>query len=144
MKKIIVAGLSLAALAAGAVQAQAQPRYDDNRQIQRQREEVRQDRRELREDRQDLRQDQRQFRRAQKRFHAGRYQAPRGYQHRSWRYGDRLPSGYYTSRYAIRDYGRYGLYTPPRGYQWTRVGNDAVLVAIASGIVGAAIAELFD
>jgi Ni/Co efflux regulator RcnB len=36
-----------------------------------------------------------------------------------------------------RNYGR--LYAPPRGYHWVQSGNDAVLVAITSGLVGAVI-----
>ncbi|HEU4961894.1 MAG TPA: RcnB family protein, partial [Sphingomonas sp.] len=36
-----------------------------------------------------------------------------------------------------RDYGR--LYAPPRGYHWVQSGNDAVLVAITSGLIGAVI-----
>ncbi|NKI99255.1 RcnB family protein [Novosphingobium sp. SG707] len=38
--------------------------------------------------------------------------------------------------YAVVDYHRYRrLGPPPRGYQWVRSGNDAVLVAITTGIV---------
>ncbi|KQM57013.1 MULTISPECIES: RcnB family protein [unclassified Sphingomonas] len=38
-----------------------------------------------------------------------------------------------------RAYRQRGVYSPPRGYQWVRSGNDAVLIAIASGVIGAVI-----
>jgi len=38
------------------------------------------------------------------------------------------------------DYRRYHRLTPPpRGYNWVRSGNDAVLVAITTGIVASVI-----
>lgn len=140
MKKILVAGLALSILGGSAVSAAAQPGYGYR---QEQRREMREERREMREARQELREERREFRQAQRRYRAGRYVAPRGYAYRSFRYGDRLPSGYYTSRYRIADYNRYGLYAPPRGYQWTRVGNDAILTAVATGVVAGAIYSLF-
>lgn len=135
MKKALVAGLALSILGGSAVSAAAQPghyRHDQRQDVREQRRDVREARRELREERRELR-----------RYRAGRYVAPRGYQVRSWRYGDRLPNGYYATRYRIADYNRYGLYAPPRGYQWTRVGDDAILTAIATGVVAGAIYSLF-
>lgn len=42
--------------------------------------------------------------------------------------------------YAVIDYHRYRrLGPPPRGYRWVRSGNDAVLVAITTGIVASVI-----
>lgn len=42
--------------------------------------------------------------------------------------------------YAVVDYHRYRrLSPPPRGYHWVRSGNDAVLVAITTGIVASVI-----
>lgn len=145
MKKFLVAGLALSILGGSAVSAAAQPgyRYDQRQDVREQRRDVRDARRELREERRELRQERREFRRAERRYRAGRYVAPRGYAVRSWRYGDRLPSGYYASRYRIADYNRYGLYAPPRGYQWTRVGDDAILTAVATGVVAGAIYSLF-
>jgi len=35
------------------------------------------------------------------------------------------------------------LHAAPRGYRWVRSGNDAVLVAITSGIIGALVANAF-
>jgi Ni/Co efflux regulator RcnB len=37
----------------------------------------------------------------------------------------------------------YNLQPAPYGYRWVRSGNDAVLVAIASGIIGALVANAF-
>jgi Ni/Co efflux regulator RcnB len=48
----------------------------------------------------------------------------------------------YATRYQAIDYHRYhGLRAPPRGYHWVRSGNDAVLVAITTGIVASVIAN---
>jgi Ni/Co efflux regulator RcnB len=51
----------------------------------------------------------------------------------AWRRGAYLPPGY--AGYYISDYGRYGLRPPPRGYRWTRSGNDFLLTAIATGLI---------
>ncbi len=151
--------------------ADAQSRYDrDDRQEQRQdrredrqddrrddrrddradrrddRREFRQDRREYRQDRQEYRQNVRaynQWQRAERRYYAGRYQAPRGYQVRTWSYGQRMPS-HYSRGYVINDYNRYGLRAPPRGYHYVRSGNDVVLAAVAGGLITAVIAGLFN
>lgn len=38
--------------------------------------------------------------------------------------------------YVVRDYGRYRLRPPPRGYHWVRDNdNDLLLVAITTGII---------
>ena len=171
MKKIITAGLA-ALLAAGSMAsasaADAQSRYDrGDRQEHRQdrrddrtedrrddrrddRQDYREDRREWREDRRDDRQDYRQqtrayerWQRAERRYNAGRYYAPRGYQVRTWGYGQRLPS-HYSRGYVINDYNRYGLRAPPRGYHYVRSGNDVVLAAVAGGLITAVIAGLFN
>jgi Ni/Co efflux regulator RcnB len=127
-------------------------RRDDRREDRRDRDN-RQDRREFRQDRQEYRQDLRQYRqqarayerwqRAERRYNAGRYYAPRGYQVRTWGYGQRLPS-HYSRGYVINDYDRYGLRAPPRGYHYVRSGNDVVLAAVAGGLISAVIAGLFN
>lgn len=163
MKKIITASLA-ALIAAGSMAtasaADAQSRYDrGDRQEQRQdrredrrddRRDNRDDRREWRQDRRDDRQDYRQqarayerWQRAERRYNAGRYYAPRGYQVRTWSYGQRLPS-HYANGYVINDYNRYGLRAPPRGYHYVRSGNDVVLAAVAGGLITAVIAGLFN
>lgn len=63
-----------------------------------------------------------------------RYVHPHGHHLRSWRVGYHLPAPYYARPYYL-DYHRYGLWEPPYGHRWVRVGNDVVLVAIASGLI---------
>jgi Ni/Co efflux regulator RcnB len=67
-----------------------------------------------------------------------RYYSYRSYRpaYRAWRRGDRLPA-YYRSRYGvIRDYDRYHLRRPPRGYHWVRDDRgDYLLVGIATGVI---------
>ena len=54
-----------------------------------------------------------------------------GYQ--AWQRGGYLPPTY--RGYVVRDYGRYGLRAPPRGYYWYQSGNDYILAAIATGLI---------
>jgi Ni/Co efflux regulator RcnB len=60
--------------------------------------------------------------------------APRGFGH-GWERGERLPTAYYARPYIIEDFRSCGLYAPPYGYRWVRVDGDAVLAAVATGIV---------
>lgn len=46
--------------------------------------------------------------------------------------------------YRVIDYRHYRrLSPPPRGYHWVRSGNDALLVAITSGVIASVIANTF-
>lgn len=81
---------------------------------------------------------------SQRRYSAGRYTPPRGYQARNWSYGQRLPSQYRTRTYVVNNYAHYGLRAPPRGYEYVRTGNDVVLAAVATGLITAVIAGLFN
>jgi Ni/Co efflux regulator RcnB len=65
----------------------------------------------------------------------GIYHRPHGYYAHRWTRGDRLPVAYYARPYVIADYRDCGLRAPPRGYHWVRVDGDAVLAAVATGIV---------
>lgn len=161
MKKFLTAAVAatLATTSLGvASAAEAQSRGDryeqrqdrrDDRQDRRQdrREDRREWRQDVREDRREARQDQRAYARwqqSQQRYNAGRYYAPRGYQTRSWSYGQRMPSYYRSNQYVVNDYARYGLRQPPHGYQYVRSGNDVVLAAVATGLITAVIASLFN
>ncbi len=73
--------------------------------------------------------------RYRERFDSGRYWRPPGYYVREWRRGDRLPIAYRAPRYVIPDIAVYHLRPPPPGYCWVRVNNNAVLAAIATGVV---------
>ena len=66
----------------------------------------------------------------------------RGNQNRTWRRGERFDRRYAQNYRQIdwRQYRGRRLYAPPRGYQWVRSGNDAVLIAVTSGIIGAVLA----
>ncbi|GAA0638300.1 RcnB family protein [Brevundimonas lenta] len=165
MKKVLTAAIA-ATLALGSVGVasaaeaqsrghdryeQRQDRRDDRNDRREYRQDDRNDRREYRQnardDRREYRQEQRQYARwqqAQRRYDAGRYYAPRGYQVRTWSYGQRMPSYYRSNQYVVRDYGRYGLRQPPHGYQYVRSGNDVVMTAIATGLITAVIAGMFN
>lgn len=60
----------------------------------------------------------------------------------NWKKGQRFDSRY-ANNYRQIDYRQHrGLKAPPRGYNYVQSGNDVVLVAIASGIIGAVFANL--
>jgi Ni/Co efflux regulator RcnB len=63
-------------------------------------------------------------------------------QHR-WNRGDRFDGRYASNYMVISNPGYYRLRPAPYGYHWVRSGNDAVLVAVASGIIGALVANAF-
>ena len=67
------------------------------------------------------------------RFGNGRLSDLLGFQ--EWRRGAHIPREYMARQYWVEDWRAHRLAPPPRGYQWVQVGNDYVLVAIASGII---------
>lgn len=147
MKKDLTAAIA-ATLALGSVSvasaAEAQSRGNDRYE---QRQDRRDDRRDERADRREQRQEQRAYsrwQRAEHRYSAGRYTPPRGFQTRAWAYGQRMPANYRSSQYVVRNYSAYGLRQPPSGYQYVRSGNDVVLTAVATGLITAVIAGLFN
>ena len=82
-------------------------------------------------------------RRSDRRYNAGRYHGPRGYQARQWRRGEQLPPQYRGRDYQV-DYRYYRLPPPPRGYQYTRVNDDVILTAIATGLIASILFDMFD
>lgn len=56
-----------------------------------------------------------------------------------WAKGQRFDRRQTANYRVINNYRGYRLNAPPRGYQWVQSGNDAVLIAITSGIIGAVI-----
>ena len=68
-------------------------------------------------------------------FHVGPYHRPRGWTARRWGYGDRLPRAYWAAQYVLADYWLFALEVPPTGYEWIRVGDDALLVSTGDGEV---------
>jgi len=72
------------------------------------------------------------------RYRAAPYAFPGGYggwNHHYWRRGEFLPSVFFLPNYFIGDYWDYGLWAPDYGYQWIRVGADALLINLATGQV---------
>lgn len=65
------------------------------------------------------------------------------FQARQWQRGDRFDSHYAMNYRVIDNPGYYNLRPAPYGYRWVQSGNDAVLVAITSGIIGALMANAF-
>lgn len=79
--------------------------------------------------RQEMKQERRDARQAQK--------------WRSFRQGQRFDRSY-ARNYAVIDYRRYHrLRPPPRGYHWVRSGNDALLVALGTGLIASVVANSF-
>jgi Ni/Co efflux regulator RcnB len=68
-------------------------------------------------------------------FNTGHYARPHGWHAHSWRRGERLPPAYRASAYVIPDGAVYHLRPPPPGYYWVRVDDNAVLAAVATGVV---------
>ena len=68
-----------------------------------------------------------------------RYNTNRYVQAHRWNRGDRFDSRYAMNYRVISNPYAYSLRPAPYGYRWVQSGNDAVLVAIASGIIGAII-----
>jgi len=66
-----------------------------------------------------------------------------GFYYRQWGYGERLPYGWYADRWIIDDYYDYDLAVPPYGYDWVRVGPDALLVDLDDGTVVESVYGLF-
>jgi Ni/Co efflux regulator RcnB len=63
-------------------------------------------------------------------------------QTRNWRKGDRFDNRYARNYRIIQNPRAYRLYDAPRGYRWVQADNDAVLVAITSGIIGAVLGNV--
>lgn len=77
------------------------------------------------------------------RFDNQRFRNDNRFQQHRWNRGDRFDSRYATNYTVIANPGYYHLRQAPCGYRWVRSGNNAVLVAIASGIIGAVLANSF-
>ena len=65
----------------------------------------------------------------------GEYRRPPGYYRHVWERGDRLPIAFRAPAYIVPAPAVYHLAPPPPGYYWVRVDNNAVLAAIATGVV---------
>lgn len=81
--------------------------------------------------------------RSPQRYRGWVYRPPAGFYARSWVYGDLLPRNWWANDYRILDWWSYGLPIPPAGYEWVRVGDDALLVDMYSGRVVQVAYDLF-
>lgn len=57
-----------------------------------------------------------------------------------WAKGHRMTAAERRRMAEVRDYRRYRLSAPPRGYRWVRVDRDYLLVGIASGVISSFVA----
>lgn len=78
-----------------------------------------------------------------RRFVQNRFVNNYSFQQHRWNRGDRFDRRYASNYSVISNPYYYSLRQAPYGYHWVRSGNDAVLVAIASGIIGALVANAF-
>jgi Ni/Co efflux regulator RcnB len=113
MKSILLTAAALALLAAPLGGAFAQDRHDDRRSNS------------MMMDRHDDRHDNRMMDRRD---------------HHDWRRGGRIERGDWDRGERVRDYRRYHLSRPPRGYEWRRVDNNYVMAAVAGGLIASVIA----
>jgi Ni/Co efflux regulator RcnB len=57
-----------------------------------------------------------------------------------WNRGHRLSAAERRHMRNVREYRRYRLSAPPRGYRWVQVDKDFLLIGITSGIISSIIA----
>ena len=69
------------------------------------------------------------------RYHWQHYVQPRGWYYQRWVYGQALPMAFWGREYWLDGYASFGLIDPPYGYVWVRYGNDAMLLAVESGLI---------
>jgi len=67
------------------------------------------------------------------RYRGAPWRPPRGYYVRAWQFGEILPGGWYQPEYRILDWWEYDLPEPPYGYDWIRIGRDALLIDEETG-----------
>jgi len=83
------------------------------------------------------------YRSHQRYRYGGYYRPPIGFYAHSWAFGEILPRGWYGSDYLLEDWWSYGLPYPPLGYDWVRVGDDALLIDSYSGRVVQVVQDIF-
>jgi len=64
---------------------------------------------------------------------------PKHNQQHRWAKGQKFDRRYATNYRVINQPQNHRLYHAPRGYQWVQSGNDAILIGITSGLIGAVI-----
>ena len=81
--------------------------------------------------------------RSENRYRGWDYRPPSGYYARTWGFGDLLPRAWWAPDYQIVQWWSYGLPRPAYGYQWIRVGDDALLIDRYSGRVCRVVYDVF-
>jgi hypothetical protein len=81
--------------------------------------------------------------RSQQRYRYGYYRPPIGFYSHSWGFGEYLPRGWYGSDYLLDSWWDYDLPYPPPGYDWVRVGSDALLIDSFTGRVVQVVRYIF-
>lgn len=66
---------------------------------------------------------------------------PSWHDHSDWRRGGYVSHDDWNRGERISDYRRYHLKRPPSGYEWRRVDNNFVMVAVATGLIASIIAS---
>jgi Ni/Co efflux regulator RcnB len=120
----------------------ARERVEDRREVREDRAERREDFAERREDRSERREDFRDGRRwAPNNYGYNRGYSPGYYANTTPRFyrGGYLPYTYRQPTYHVNWRAYNGLYAPPYGYQWVHVGNDFLLIALATGLIATAV-----
>jgi Ni/Co efflux regulator RcnB len=115
MKRIILSALALSMLAVPAAQAQSRSVYEN--QMERQFQQPRFQKPGVRSGH------------AVRKPIAKQHRFQRGHRYTNWK-----------RQQQVRDWQRHGLRRPGHGQQWVRVGNDYLLITIASGIIAGLIA----
>ena len=77
------------------------------------------------------------------RYRIGAYRQPYGFYVRSWGFGDFLPRGWFARDYWLDDFLDYDLPYPPPGYEWVRVGGDAIMVDQYTGRIVQVVRGIF-
>jgi Ni/Co efflux regulator RcnB len=81
--------------------------------------------------------------RSHQRYRYGYYRPPLGFYAHSWVFGEILPRSWYGPDYLLNDWWSYGLPYPPLGYDWVRVGDDALLIDSYTGRVVQVVQDIF-
>lgn len=77
------------------------------------------------------------------RYHYRSWRPPIGYYVRLWSFGDFLPRDWYGQEYFLTDAWNFDLPLAPPGYDWVRLGDDALLVDRYTGRVVQVVRAVF-
>ena len=81
----------------------------------------------------------------QRRIRTDPFRWPRGYYYSARRVGEVLPQALILRNYALRGWElrRFGLAAPGEGRGWQRVGDDALLIEMATGTIEAVVPQAY-